>query len=176
MLGRIKNKHEGFIACDNEEYYIWIKKLEELFNDIGIDTSKIIVSITNNDTIWFESNRKNTAGKTVIYDTKEYFDDTNDYFDYNIKYDIFIRTDIGSDEFIRTYIHEHGHATQVFGYGNDNGNILSKFISESIACRFEEKVLKKFNTKYKMNIPIQFVNKYGKDFCFLITKREFRIS
>lgn len=198
IMETTKNKQDGFIACDNKEYNIWIEKVEELLKDMDIDTSKIIVSITINDTNWFQSNRINTAGKTV----KD-----------NNKFNIYIKNNLEINEFIRTYLHEHGHVTQLLGYGNKNifdyannkNRFLKKiiilldglitflsellygkkdtlleelviFISESIANRFEEKGLRKFNKKYKMNIPVQFNKKYGKDFCFLITKKEFKNS
>ena len=96
--------------------------------------------------------------------------------------------DLLFDEFIQTYSHEVGHATQKWGYfENTKADVISEsreVISESIALKFEKKFLIKFNKKYDTNIPIDTVfnkskNKkanYLKKFFILITKSEYKLK
>ena len=180
--------------CDNLEYFKWIEMSEPIFENMNIDISKIhfyMDIISNNNLLPDSSGRVSqiiaidNSGRVI----------RNGFM-------IQICTDLQFDEFIQTYSHEVGHATQKWGYfenpkeayiGKVNGhanfgvfvpNLIGGVIAESIALKFEKTFLKKFNKKYDTNIAINSVFKKSKNIIanqlknltILITKSEYNLK
>ncbi|MCZ7381639.1 MAG: hypothetical protein O8C64_08775 [Candidatus Methanoperedens sp.] len=154
-------------VCDNAEYLKWIEMSEPIFENMNINISKIhfIMDITSNKFL-----PPNSSGRT------------SKMLEHKSIIIIQICNNLSFNEFIQTYAHEVGHATQKFGYSENYNE--SGVLEESIALKFEEKFLKKFNKKYDKNIPVNTVftkSKYKKANCLkkiviLITKSEYKLK
>ena len=133
--------------CDNGECMNWIRMAEPIFENMGINVSEILISISikNNKYLEFAS------GKSIS---------EQGLFTYNI---IYIRNDLNFDCFIQTLAHEVGHITQIFGICENPKDYIKRIITESIAMKFEKEFLIMFNEKYNTNI---FINTFYNTFIY----------
>jgi uncharacterized protein YjaZ len=154
--------------CDNRNLIPSIKMAETIFENMGIDLSKII--------IFFEKKseqlklNEGSTGKTILAANGISI--------------IYILSDLDFETFITTFAHEVGHATQVCGLFKDVNRFITGFIAESIALKFEKEFLIKFNKEYNTNISVNAVFKgfdryglayYGKNFVIIKTKSEYKL-
>ena len=153
------------MECDNKECLKWMEMSGHIFENMGIDISKILISVSIKNNEYLES----ATGKS-----------NSGELDY-----IYIRNNLQFGSFIQTYAHEVGHITQKLGIFENPKKFITAIIAESIALKFEKKFLINFNKKYNTNIPIDEnfngLNRYmfayyGKNLAILSTKSKYKIK